>query len=386
MSYLRTNVLGSLLLVLAIGLSTAGGAAAEAVPFVAVPNPFPTASSVSASIDGGLVLGSDSDSSALSGAGITELASVDAPFGSAQITELQLLLDDGVEFSLRLGLTARAEPGATRVTLLEPGPAGAVVDGKFDQLDNLFAFEGEVWLSTQPNEPLDLSTVDPVTASLYGIELIDNGTQIDSLMNFDLQFVTSLSTEGLPFEVPLTIDIAGGVQAIGMKPLAGDWNGNGELDAEDIDLLSQAVREGNDDLRFDLNGDQLVDWDDHEFWVHESKWTYFGDADLDGQFNSADFVFVFTAGEYEDDLVENSGWATGDWDGNADFDTSDFVKAFVDGGYELGPRPHPFAVPEPSAAALCFVGADLPRAETSPPGVIVTLRIRQPLCRSKATS
>ncbi len=359
MYYARMNTLRSLLLLLVIGISAAPATAAEAVPFVAVPNPFPTASSVSASIDGGLLLGSDSDSSALSGSGIMELGNMDAPFGSAQITELELILDDGAEFSLRLGLTARAEPGETRVTLLDPGPVGTVVDGKFDQLGNVFAFEGVVWLSTQPNEPLDLSTVPPVTADLFGIELIDSGVQIDSQMSFDLQFATSLSMDGIPLEVPITIDISGGVQAIGMKSLAGDWNGNGELDAEDIDLLSQAVREGSNDLQFDLNGDELVDWKDHEFWVHESKWTYFGDADLDGQFDSTDFVFVFTAGEYEDDLLGNSGWATGDWDGDAEFSTTDFVKAFVDGGYEQGPPPRPLAVPEPSGAAICLAGVVL---------------------------
>ena len=79
--------------------------------------------------------------------------------------------------------------------------------------------------------------------------------------------------------------------------------------------------------------------------------TYVGDSNLDGEFNSTDFVVVFTANEYEDGIPNNSGWAEGDWNGDGDFDSSDFVAAFTDGGYEMGIRPAA-VVPEPSTYAL----------------------------------
>ena len=53
------------------------------------------------------------------------------------------------------------------------------------------------------------------------------------------------------------------------------------------------------DAAFDLNVDQRVDWLDHPFWVRNLKHTWYGDANLDGEFNSADFVQVFAAGKYE---------------------------------------------------------------------------------------
>ena len=76
---------------------------------------------------------------------------------------------------------------------------------------------------------------------------------------------------------------------------------------------------------------------------------------MDGEFNSTDLVTVFTEGQYEDQVVGNSGWATGDWNGDTEFDSSDFVEAFAAGGYEMGPRAAQ-AVPEPSAVIMLLVG------------------------------
>ncbi len=63
--------------------------------------------------------------------------------------------------------------------------------------------------------------------------------------------------------------------------------------------------------------------------------TWPGDSDLNGRFDSLDFVSVFIAGEYEDGLPQNSVWAEGDWDGDLDFVTNDFVYVWIHGGYEL---------------------------------------------------
>lgn len=128
----------------------------------------------------------------------------------------------------------------------------------------------------------------------------------------------------------------------------GDFNGDQELNALDIDLLTNEVRAGTNNAAFDLTGDSIVNRDDRTRWVEELKQTYFGDSNLDGEFNSSDFVVVFTAGEYEDGVDDNSTWADGDWNGDGDFDSTDFVSAFTSGGYEKGPRVGLVAVPEPS--------------------------------------
>ena len=135
---------------------------------------------------------------------------------------------------------------------------------------------------------------------------------------------------------------------------AGDFNGDDVLDASDIDALAERIRVQSTDHYFDVNGDNEVTQRDHTAWVEDLKQTYYGDSNLDGEFNSGDLVEVFAAGKYEDDLNNNSGWADGDWNADAEFDSSDLVVAFADGGYEQGPRVN--AVPEPSAAVLIVFG------------------------------
>jgi hypothetical protein len=137
---------------------------------------------------------------------------------------------------------------------------------------------------------------------------------------------------------------------------AGDFDNSGALDAADIDLLSAAVRDGSQETQFDVNSDGSVTQDDRTYWVNTLANTYFGDANLNKEFNSSDFVEVFQAGQYEDAAALNSTWATGDWNGDGDFTSGDFVTAFQEGGYEAGPRPAVASVPEPSSIAILSAG------------------------------
>jgi hypothetical protein len=147
-----------------------------------------------------------------------------------------------------------------------------------------------------------------------------------------------------------------GMPILGGATVPGDFDGDGALTAADIDQLSAEVRSGANTPAFDLNGDAVVDNKDRVQWVEQLKRTYFGDANLDGEFNSTDFVHVFQRGEYEDGVAANSTWEDGDWTGDGEFDSTDFVNAFQSGGYELGPRPAAAAVPEPGSAWLLLGG------------------------------
>ncbi|MDG2385231.1 MAG: hypothetical protein P8N76_26405 [Pirellulaceae bacterium] len=136
----------------------------------------------------------------------------------------------------------------------------------------------------------------------------------------------------------------------------GDFNGDGNLDAADIDELSTVARNGSNEPRFDLNDDSRVDAADRQVWVEQLKNTYFGDANLDGLFNTSDLVAVFSAGEYEDPEARNSTWAEGDFNGDSEFNTGDLVTAFAGGGFEMGPRGPAAAVPEPNSIVLLCLG------------------------------
>jgi hypothetical protein len=140
------------------------------------------------------------------------------------------------------------------------------------------------------------------------------------------------------------------------EPLAGDFDGDGLLTAVDMDLLSSAIRTQGVLSGSDLNRDGSTTADDRLYWVATLVGTYIGDANLDGEFNTADLVIVISAGQYEDDLAGNSGWASGDWDGDGDFTSSDLIAALADGGYEQGSRTAVSAVPEPNSLLLFVAG------------------------------
>ena len=139
--------------------------------------------------------------------------------------------------------------------------------------------------------------------------------------------------------------------------LTGDFNHDGSLDAADVAILfsSWGSRPPGDPIA-DINRDGLVNALDRDAWVHDLKGIFYGDADMNGVYDSLDLINVFTAGEYHDADDGNSTWGTGDWDGDGDFTTSDLVLAFADGGYERGPRLAMNAVPEPSALPMFLAG------------------------------
>ena len=133
----------------------------------------------------------------------------------------------------------------------------------------------------------------------------------------------------------------------------GDFDGNGELDVADVDSLMGEIRAGTNNGAFDLDNNAVVNDEDLRVWVEDLKFTYFGDANLDDEFNSSDFVAVFGAGKFE--TGQAATWAEGDWNGDGVFGSGDFVKAFSGGGFEIGPRPAS-VVPEPSSLGILLIG------------------------------
>lgn len=161
--------------------------------------------------------------------------------------------------------------------------------------------------------------------------------------------------------------------------IPGDFNADGKVDAKDQGVLqanmgTKLSTYSRGDLDQDGDTDQidLLAWQsidnpaaqidsirnlsDRVPFVHNMVRTYMGDSNLDGEFNSNDFVLVFQKGQYEDNLAGNSRWADGDWSGDYEFNTADFVVAFQDGGFENGPIPAFVAIPEPSSCCLLLVG------------------------------
>ena len=112
-----------------------------------------------------------------------------------------------------------------------------------------------------------------------------------------------------------------------------DFNQDRLLNVADIDQLTAAVRNSTSNRIFDTDVDGQIDWQDIEVLTRAYLDVLPGDANLDESFDSRDLVQVFTYGQFEDRVDNNSGWAQGDWDGNGDFTTADLTRAFQVGQY-----------------------------------------------------
>ena len=221
-----------------------------------------------------------------------------------------------------------------------------------DGLEGLADITGEDFFIEFSTSDFSTDEFTSVQKSFTDFELAENSALIegDEEMNFGVIAVMLETIEDDFSRFNMEIE---SIQIVRQETaITGDYDENGVLNATDIDTLSEAIRSGKTEAKFDLDRNGTVDDEDRTKWVIELKMTYFGDANLDGQFSSSDLVSVFTVGKYES--VENAGWAEGDWNGDGFFSSADFVKAFADGGYEKGGRI--VTVPEPSGVMLMLCG------------------------------
>ncbi len=101
--------------------------------------------------------------------------------------------------------------------------------------------------------------------------------------------------------------------------------------------MFQELRSPEPQSRFDLTGDGVVDTRDRDELIVKILGSTYGDANLDGFFDSADLVSVFQAGRFEMQPDGDATWAEGDWNGDGSFDSSDLVLALQFGGFENRP-------------------------------------------------
>ena len=107
-----------------------------------------------------------------------------------------------------------------------------------------------------------------------------------------------------------------------------------------------------------------------------------GDSNLDGRFDSSDLIALFQAGEFEDDISNNSVWEDGDWNGDGEFDSSDLVLAFQTGNYIFAARPLTVSVDQ------LFHELDKPLAspDTQLDGFDLTANENEPFANIKTAS
>lgn len=141
--------------------------------------------------------------------------------------------------------------------------------------------------------------------------------------------------------------------------LRGDATGDGLVTDEDIDeffdtladpTMGGTVTSAIGQEWFDLTGDGLLTSDDMDELIEVILETAYGDANLDGIVDGADYTL------WADNYLETDvGWATGDFTGNGIADGGDYTL-WAD-NYGFGAPAMASAVPEPSSWILAGLGA-----------------------------
>lgn len=140
----------------------------------------------------------------------------------------------------------------------------------------------------------------------------------------------------------------------------GDLDLDGDIDADDIDLL--AANDGSGDPFYDLNSDGVVEFSfgtsglasDSDFLVRSILGTEYGDANLDGVINATDFSTL--SGSFG----QLGGWALGDFDGSSAIDATDF--SILTGGFNFGVGTGSLPVPEAPTAGVIVIAAAFARS------------------------
>jgi len=134
----------------------------------------------------------------------------------------------------------------------------------------------------------------------------------------------------------------------------GDFDGDGDVDALDIDALADAIRLGLTDAKYDLTGDSLINTADLDMMVRSlvettiGNGTEYGDFSLDGQIDTTDLTRLATF------YGPGTKWSEGNANRNIDMliDTTDLAILATYYGFGV-----PDAVPEPASAGLLLLGA-----------------------------
>ena len=257
---------------------------------------------------------------------------------------MRSILPDSAAESVRTSLRIQIDPPKRDVmqsvmTIGDRRQAGNSADGRFNDIGEAV----RVGSSTSRHRytfsaPLagehvvvDVSTNDmaehgsEVRAEVSVSEALDDG--IHSLF---YRRIVATSTVGPSAHVgPFALSVSPG-----LCHAAWDFNEDGSLGTEDVDMLSSLVRQEAYDTRFDVTVDDVLDMTDRDVWIRQFAGIPYGDANFDGYFNADDLVSVFQGGGYEDDVVGNGTWANGDFNGDGEFTTSDLVFIFQRSDFE----------------------------------------------------
>ena len=143
------------------------------------------------------------------------------------------------------------------------------------------------------------------------------------------------------------------LDAVGVLNERPDFDGDGNVDGDDADLLSAAVRASSTDLHFDMDGDGDVDGDDLTALAASEMETLVGVGTVAGDFNLDGLVNATDLANLANFFGQVQGWA----DGNANYDETVNATDLAILQSTFGFSAPTGSVPEPATMSLLVVGA-----------------------------
>ena len=217
---MRAHVIRSYWICSCVALFGAIGTGEE-VRLAVTSSAFPDPSSVQVAVDAGL-LGDDEANSPLSGHLVLDLSPSAVNPQTAQITGVELTVDAPLAFRLKRlvfvpAITATADAGAFKLRVVEAALPSEIIDGAFDQFDQLVGIAGKINTSIA-TEPLDLADQPPVIVDFENIGLVSNrhNVQLETAINTIVQ--VPVNADGIDANVDILIH--GALAATGSIPAA----------------------------------------------------------------------------------------------------------------------------------------------------------------------
>jgi hypothetical protein len=134
-----------------------------------------------------------------------------------------------------------------------------------------------------------------------------------------------------------------------------DFDGDNDCDVADIDLFSVVPPV---DLRFDINGDGLVDLEDQREWLREAGLEngfagplLGGDANLDGIVDAKDLNRIGLHWQ----IMEGMTWSQGDFDADGRVNAADLMHLGIN--WQQSVPQAAVSVPEPTSYLLAVLGS-----------------------------
>ena len=214
-------------------------------------------------------IGGSSSDSELSGDATIDLQFSSPPSGSAQVTDLNLFVEEQLDFDLFLFVSASTSSNVA-ISIVTPGAPGTISGGSFDQLANLLEFTGDLDISDPfglagGSQTIDLSTLALDPFDFNSVNVSQSGDVITVSGSLTINEMMDFGAVSIPIVVDGTFVATG---TLPVPVLLGDVNLDSVVDFFDIGPFVAILSANGFQVEADINGDGDVDFFDIQPFIN----------------------------------------------------------------------------------------------------------------------